>query len=164
MELQYGMSNLIVVYHVNAFNLYIFELVYDKLYYALTSQWTQPPLPKFQKEKTLHLSDKFPVFANVYCVNITRKGTQTFLKCECLIFERYGIPCSHILKIMNKFEESMIKIQHWKIYQVYFGGKNTKLSQELMKLTSIQYRNENMGVLISEGTLQECVQTWMIGM
>jgi hypothetical protein len=65
---------------------------------------------------------------------------------------------------MNKFEESMIKIQHWKIYQVYFGGKNTKLSQELMKLTSIQYRNENMGVLISEGTLQECVQTWMIGM
>ncbi len=45
----------------------------------------------------------------------------------------------------------MIKVQHWKIKPVYFGGENTMPSQKLMKLTSIQFSNENMGVPISEG-------------
>jgi hypothetical protein len=111
------------------------------------------------QEKTLHLSDKFPAFVNVYCVDITKKGRQTFLKSECLLYERCGILCSHILKITNEIEESIIiEVQHWKIYPPYFGGGNTMLSQELMKSTSIQFSNENMGVPISEGILKEGLQ------
>jgi hypothetical protein len=52
----------------------------------------------------------------------------------------------------------MIKVQHWKIFPVYFGGENDMLSKELMKLTSIQSSNEKMGVPISDGSLQECPQ------
>jgi hypothetical protein len=50
----------------------------------------------------------------------------------------------------------MIKVQHWKIYPVHFGGENDMLSKELMRLTSIQSSNENMGVPILDGSLQEC--------
>jgi hypothetical protein len=50
----------------------------------------------------------------------------------------------------------MIKVQLWKIYPVHFGGENDMLSKELMKLTSIQSTNENMGVPILDGSLQEC--------
>ncbi len=121
-------------------------------------------LHKFSKEKTLHLTEKFPVLANVYCVNIARKGEQTFLKCECLLYERCGIPCSHVLKITNEIEASMIKVQHWKIHPVHVGGENDMLSNELMKLTSIQCSNENMGVPILDAGYQECQKFWMIGM
>jgi hypothetical protein len=123
---------------------------------ALTTPSPQPILHKFPKEKTLHLTEKFPVFANVYCVDSTRKGEQTFLNCECLLYERYGIPCSHVLKITNKIEASMIKLQHWKIYPVHFGGENDMLSNELIKLTSIQCGNKNMGVPISDAIYQGC--------
>jgi hypothetical protein len=81
---------------------------------------------------------------------------QTFLKCECLLYKRCGILCSHILKITNEIEASMITVQHRKIYPVYFGGENDMLNKELMKLTSIQSSNENMGVPVSDGILQEC--------
>jgi hypothetical protein len=50
----------------------------------------------------------------------------------------------------------MIKVQHWKIYPVHFGGKNDMLSNEMMKLTSIQCSNENMGVHILDASYREC--------
>jgi hypothetical protein len=50
----------------------------------------------------------------------------------------------------------MIKVEHWKIYPVRFGGKNDMLSNELMKLMSIQCSNENMGVPILDASYQEC--------
>ncbi len=81
---------------------------------------------------------------------------QTFLKCECLLYKRCGFPCSHVLKITNEIEASMIKVHHWKIYPVDFGGENDILSDELMKLTSIQCRNENMCVPILDASYQEC--------
>jgi hypothetical protein len=45
---------------------------------ALTTPSPQPILHKFPKEKTFHLTEKFQVFANVYCVDSTRKGEKTF--------------------------------------------------------------------------------------
>jgi hypothetical protein len=86
------------------------------------------------------------------------------LKCECLLYKRCGIPCSHVLKITNEIEASMIKVQHWNIYPVHFGGENDMLSDELMKLTSIQCCNENMGVPILDAIYQGCKKSWMIGM
>jgi hypothetical protein len=59
---------------------------------------------------------------------------------------------------MDEIEASMIKVQHWKIYPVHFGGKNDMLSDELMKLMSIQFYNENMGVPILDAMYQRCKQ------
>jgi hypothetical protein len=50
----------------------------------------------------------------------------------------------------------MIKVQHWKIYPVHFGGENNMMSDELIKLTSFQCGNENMGVPILDAIYQEC--------
>jgi hypothetical protein len=50
----------------------------------------------------------------------------------------------------------MIKVQHWNIYPVHFGGENDMLSNELMKLMYIQFSNENMGVPILDAIYQEC--------
>ncbi len=117
---------------------------------------TTANLHKFLKEKTLHLTEKIQVFANVFCVNSPRKGEQTFLKCECLLYKRCGIPCSHVLKITNDIEVSMIKVQHWKTYPVHFCGENDMLSDELMKLTPHQCCNKNMGLPISDAIYQGC--------
>ncbi len=76
--------------------------------------------PHFQNED-IALSEGFPQFANVYHVTCTKKGNQHFLKCDCLLYERCGIPCSHILKITDQVEATMIKIQHWKVFHVHFG-------------------------------------------
>jgi len=82
-----------------------------------------------------------------------KKGHPSFLKCDCLLYERCGIPCSHILKITDKVEATMIKIQHWKVFHVHFGLAESKISPELMKGISIQLIDEDMGVPISDESL-----------
>ena len=108
--------------------------------------------PYFENED-LALSVKFPQFANVYQLTSTKKGHQSFLKCDCLLYERCGIPCSHILKITDEIEATMIKIQHWKVFQVHFGLAVSKISPKLMKAISIQLIDEDMGVPISDESL-----------
>ena len=99
------------------------------------------------------LSARFPQFANVYHVTSTKKGNQIFLKCDCLLYERCGIPCSHILKITDQVEATMIKIQHWKVFHVHFGLEESNISSQLMQGISIQLIDEDMGVPISEEIL-----------
>ena len=108
--------------------------------------------PHFENED-LALSVRFPQFANVYHVTSTKKGNQNFLKCDCLLYEQCGIPCSHILKITDQVEATMIKIQHWKVFHVHFGLEESKISSQLMKGISIQLIDEDMGVPISEESL-----------
>jgi hypothetical protein len=59
--------------------------------------------PYFQDDE-FNLSDLFPVFANVYNVKVTTFGQQRFPKCDCLHYERCGIPCTHILKITDEID------------------------------------------------------------
>ena len=92
-------------------------------------------------------------FANVNHVTSTKKRHQSFLKCDCLLYERCGIPCSHILKITDEIEATMIKIQHWKVFHVHFGLAESKISPKLMKGISIQLIDDDMGVPISDESL-----------
>ncbi len=131
---------------------------------ALTTPHHSQSYTSFQKRRCYTSLKSSQFFANVYCVDSTRKGEQNFLKCECLLYKRCGIPCLHVLKIRNEIEASMIKVQHWKIYPVHFGGENDMLSNELIKLTSIQCGNENTGVPILDAMYQGCKKSWMIGM
>jgi hypothetical protein len=89
--------------------------------------------PPYFKDDEFNLAYSFPVFANVYHVKVTTFRKQRFLKCNCLHYEQYGIPCTHILKIMDKIEEMMIKIQHLKVYQVHYGDNDSNLAPNLCK-------------------------------
>ncbi len=115
--------------------------------------WNFEYKPPHFDNKDLTLSARFPQFANVYHVTSTKKGNQIFLKCDCLLYEWCGIPCSHILKITDQVEATMIKIQHWKVFHVHFGLQESKISSQLMKGISIQLIDEDMGVPISKESL-----------
>ncbi len=58
------------------------------------------------------LAQKIPVFANVYKVKVKHQANQSFPKCDWLHHERCGIPCTHIIKITNQINETMITVQH----------------------------------------------------
>ncbi len=80
--------------------------------------------PYFGKDAD-SMAQKFLVFANVYKVTVKLQANQHFLKCDCLNFERYGIPCTHIMKITDEINETMITVQHQKVYSVHFGLPNS---------------------------------------
>jgi hypothetical protein len=67
--------------------------------------------PYFRKDADF-LAPKFPVFANVYKVKVRNQANKSFLKCDCLHYERCGIPCTHILKTTNLIEKTIITLQH----------------------------------------------------
>ena len=71
--------------------------------------WNFEYKPPHFENKDLALSVKFPQFANVYHVTSTKKGNQNLLKCDCLLYERCGIPCSHALKITDQVAATMKK-------------------------------------------------------
>lgn len=50
----------------------------------------------------------------------------------------------------------MVKVEHWKVYSVYFGIENSPLSEAIMKSTSVQSFNEGYGTPISNESLQRC--------
>jgi hypothetical protein len=97
------------------------------------------------------------VFANIYYVKVTTFGKQWFLKWDCLHYERYGIPCSHILKITNEIEEMMMKIPHLKVYQLHYGNKDSNLSSKLMQGSSLQTSYEDMGMPLSDKYLDKAL-------
>jgi|694.fasta_scaffold57145_5 hypothetical protein len=113
--------------------------------------------PPFFKDDEFNIALLFPVFANVYHVKVTQFGDQRFLKCNCLHYERCGLPCSHILRITNEVEETMIKIQHLKVYQVHHGSQNCNISSKLIQGSSLQTSYEDMGMPISEQCLQKAL-------
>ena len=108
--------------------------------------------PRFDND-VWQLGMMFPVYRNVYRVSLIKKNTQNFLKCDCLHYERCGIPCNHILQITDKIEDNMVKIQHWKVYNTHFGDDST-LGTRLMDAQSLQQNNESNGVPITTSLLR----------
>ena len=109
--------------------------------------------PKFNND-VLQLGIMFPMFRNVYRVSLIKKNSQQFMQCDCLHYERYGLPCQHILRITNKIEDNMVKIQHWKVYGTHFGN-DSELSAKLMESRSMQQNNESYGVPITTTLCRE---------
>ncbi len=102
--------------------------------------WDFEYQPPYFENDEFNLAGLFPIFANVYKVYVTKKGCQSFLKCDCLLYERTGVPCSHILKITDHIEKSMIKVQHLKVFYVHYGQPDSDMSQQLMKAMSLQWQ------------------------
>ncbi len=119
--------------------------------------WNFQYEPPYFKDDELNLAYLFPVFANVYHVKVTTFAKQRFLKCDCLHYERCGIPCSHILKITNEIEEMIIKHQHLKVYQVHYGNTDWNLSSKLMQGSSLQTSYEDMGMPLLDKCLDKAL-------
>ena len=109
--------------------------------------------PEFDGDK-FQLSDLFPTFASIYRVHVTKQGQQSFMKCDCRHYERCGIPCSHILAITDEIEDTMITVQHRKVFQVHYGCPDSDISTQLMKAVSMQTIYQGMGSPISDECLQ----------
>jgi hypothetical protein len=77
--------------------------------------------PPYSRKDADYMAQKFPVFANVYKVKVKQQANHHFLKCDCQHYERCGIPCTHIMKITDEIDETMITVQHQKVYLVHFG-------------------------------------------
>jgi hypothetical protein len=97
----------------------------------------------------------FPVFAYVYEVKVKLQANQHFLKCDCLHYERCGIPCTHIMKITDEIDETMITVQHQKMYSIHFGLPDSQLSDQLMKPVSMQILHEDLGMPITIACLEK---------
>ena len=113
--------------------------------------------PPKLNDDVIKISHMFPVCANVYEVKVTKFGPQHFLKCECMHYECCGIPCSHILKIVDEVDETMVKIQHLKVFQVYYGKADCSFSSKLMEGTGIQNEYEDMGMPLTDRLLQKAL-------
>ena len=114
--------------------------VLESSWFVWNFEFDQPYLGKDAD----YLTPKFPVFGNVYEVKVKQQANQSFFKCDCLHYERCGIPCTHIMKITNEINETMITIQHRKVYSVYFGLPDLQLSDQLIKAVSMQILHEDL--------------------
>ncbi len=104
--------------------------------------------PYFGKDAD-SIAQKFSVFANVYEVKVKLQANQHFLKCDCLHYERCGIPCTHIMKITDEIDVIMITAQHHKVYSAHFGLPDSQLSDLLMKEVLMQILHEDLGMSIT---------------
>ncbi len=108
------------------------------------------------------MAKKFLVFANVYKVKVKLQANQNFLKCDCLHYERCGIPCTHIMKITDEIDETMITVQNRKVYSVHFKLPDSRLSDQLMKAVSIQILNKDLGMPITIACLEKALHPKII--
>jgi hypothetical protein len=51
----------------------------------------------------------------------------------------------------------MIKVKHWKVFQVHFRIPDSKLSEQLMKALSMQIIHEDSGMPISNECLEKAL-------
>ncbi len=102
------------------------------------------------------LGKLYPIFANVYQVSVFKDSTLSSLKCDCLLYKQCEYPCSHILRITDKVEDTMIKIQHWEIYATLYGVEILLLGKKLMEAIAMQHCYEGCGMPISNPLLQQC--------
>jgi hypothetical protein len=112
--------------------------------------------PYFGKDAD-YMTQKFPVFANLYKVKVKLQANQHFLKCDCLNYERCRIPCTHIMKITDEIDETMITVQQRKVYSVHFGLPDSQLSDTSMKAVSMQILHEDLGMPITIACLENAL-------
>ncbi len=61
------------------------------------------------------------------------------------------------MKITNEIDETMITVQHQKVYLVHFGLPDLQLSDQLLKAVLIQILHEDLGMPISIACLEHAL-------
>jgi hypothetical protein len=61
------------------------------------------------------------------------------------------------MMITNQIDETMITVQHRKVFLVHFGLPDLQLSDQLMKAVSMQILHEDLGMPISIACLKNAL-------
>jgi hypothetical protein len=77
-----------------------------------------------------------------------------FLHCFCQYYCRVGLPCAHLLSVINNFSISMAIVKWWKVYH-YYGLHNTEITHQL-NLFQSQQGKPYLGALIPHHLIPGC--------
>ena len=159
-ELQYSSlcSKLFVKDDINRNCLYLCNQNYDnrRHFHLVQSDDCNWIVWNFYEKECVHDDDDdastmIPRFLEVFHVGIRIFCGNYFLKCDCMLYERCGIPCTHVLRVTNDLSHTMIKIQHWKVFATHYGSPtNSKLGEELIKAQMNAHQYDDMGVPVPE--------------
>ena len=56
----------------------------------------------------------------------------TFIWCDCGFYDRCGVPCPHVFRLVDEMSINMVHICHWKVYDAHYGD-NTKLGKLMIQ-------------------------------
>jgi hypothetical protein len=66
------------------------------------------------------------------------------------------------MKITDEIDETMITVQHQKVYSVHFGLPDLQLSDQLMKALSMQILHKDLGMPITIACLEKALHLKII--
>jgi hypothetical protein len=76
---------------------------------------------------------------------------------------RCGYPCSHVLMVTNELQLDMIKVQHGKIYAVYYNDDSSGIGIEMKRIQLAYQHYAGMGVPISGELLSKSRKPYLDG-
>lgn len=88
-----------------------------------------------------------PRYRRVRTITVKSRGKLKFLWCDCGFYDRIGIPCSHIFRVLGQMTLNMFHIRHWRYYEAYYNDQS-KIGQHLVQAQKEHFDNEGMGVLL----------------
>jgi hypothetical protein len=66
------------------------------------------------------------------------------------------------MKITDEIDETMITVQHQKVYSIHFGLPDSQLSDQLMKAVSMHILHEDLGMPITIACLEKALHPKII--
>ena len=107
-----------------------------------------------------HPMNKITRFVHVRNVRVIRKNSLVFLRCSCGFYERVGIPCVHILYLVDEMHIEMFHLRYLKVFNARYGektisGELPELATNLMKAQHQHVINEGNGVPVLEDIMSK---------
>ena len=95
-----------------------------------------------------------PRYRRVRHVTVKSRGNFRFLWCDCGFYDRIGIPCPHIFRVVGEMSLNMFHIRHWRYYEAYYNDP-THLGQQLVQAQKEHFDNEGMGVRLMKEQVEK---------
>jgi hypothetical protein len=107
------------------------------------SKWPLSALPHYRRVREI--------------IHQTR-GELHFLWCDCGFYDRIGIPCVHIFRVIGEMTLNMLHIRHWRYYEAFYNDP-TNLGQLLVRAQQEHFDNEGMGVRLTPEQVEKLMKT-----
>ena len=134
------------------------------IYRTSPIRWLCTRHPDYPKPDT---NCKYPLFKRVR--EITYDGTQ--LSCNCSFHHTYGLPCVHLLRLLDDipdyigFSHHDVSVSWWKLYHMMVFESDTNDSED--KLSSMKFLkllkyiklHEKQGIGVSQRLIDNCQMT-----
>ena len=100
---------------------------------------------------------QLPRYRRVREISVKTSGNISFLWCDCGFYDRIGIPCRHIFRVIGDMTLNMFHIRHWRYYEAYYND-NTDLGRQLVQAQKEHFDNEGLGVRLSDDQINSLLQ------